>query len=88
MPLYGAPTTKAEALAHLLEVNYGLQLDIGRRGTLLTDLESFLMPDAAPQEPVVEPEPAPEVEAAPTEGEPDAARRNGQFSHQLADGEF
>jgi hypothetical protein len=62
MPLYGAPTTKAEALAHLLEVNYGLQLDIGRRSTLLADLEAFITP-----------EPAPEVEAAPTEGEPDAA---------------
>ena len=47
MPLYGAPTTKAEALAHILEVNYGLQLDIGRRQTLLADLEEFLQLDPA-----------------------------------------
>lgn len=47
MPLYGAPTTKAEALAHTLEVNYGLQLDIGRRQTLLADLEEFLQLDPA-----------------------------------------
>ena len=45
MSLHAKPVTVAEKLALHLETMYGLQLDPARHKGLLSDIESFIVPD-------------------------------------------